>query len=295
VGGLRPEVKAKLNALLHEHPQDSLLVEKCPSGMDKDLYVFMRSATWPDMVRDGKNPLSKADNHAAWHYVNYPIELGGVHGTQPVIAWTSGADPDNALQALAKFRADLASASASAADKAKALSWTQHVVGDLHQPLHAVSLFSPDYPKGDKGGNSFWVNRDGKQVNLHSLWDQSLGTSTDVAAIAAQAKKLTETPALSRTALAGKLAKVTTDEDLAKESAALARTACYQEGKLMGVPGDKHNRPTGQAPALPEGYRHQMVELSKERVVLGGYRLADRLNQWVLTPPAVTTVPAPLH
>ena len=276
---LKPEVKAKVNALLHKHPQYDLLAEKCPKGMDADLYVFMRASTWPDMLRSASNPLGKAEHHATWHYINFPINIGETTGPEPKTSWKAGTDPENILQALAKCDADLKDDNATEADKAKQLSWLEHLVGDLHQPLHAVSLFSPQFPAGDKGGTSFWVTRDGKQANLHSLWDQALGNSDDVAAAAAQAKKLAATPALTRKALAEKLSNVSSDAALAKDSAELAKTVCYQDGKLQGATGDKHNRATGQSPALPAGYRATMEELAKERVALAGYRLADRVNQ----------------
>jgi hypothetical protein len=38
------------------------------------------------------------------------------------------------------------------ADKAVAVCWLMHLVGDIHQPLHAVSYYDDDHPKGDRGG-----------------------------------------------------------------------------------------------------------------------------------------------
>ena len=32
-----------------------------------------------------------------------------------------------------------------------------HVIGDIHQPLHASTFFSDEYPDGDMGGNKFYV------------------------------------------------------------------------------------------------------------------------------------------
>lgn len=45
-------------------------------------------------------------------------------------------------------------------------------MGDIHQPLHAVSEVDNEYPKGDRGGNSEWINPNIEGVgNLHSVWD----------------------------------------------------------------------------------------------------------------------------
>src|SRR5205814_8107842 len=63
----------------------------------------------------------------------------------------------------------------SSADKAVALAWLEHLVGDIHQPLHACSRFSPAYPKGDRGGNLFMVKYHGNITNLHLFWDELLG------------------------------------------------------------------------------------------------------------------------
>ncbi len=50
-----------------------------------------------------------------------------------------------------------------------------HMVGDIHQPLHTVSLFNASYPEGDRGGNSLTVYPEGlPKTNLHSYWDQGM-------------------------------------------------------------------------------------------------------------------------
>ena len=48
-----------------------------------------------------------------------------------------------------------------------------HYIGDIHQPLHASSRYTKDYPEGDEGGNAFkvHVNASEQITNLHALWD----------------------------------------------------------------------------------------------------------------------------
>eukprot|EP00758_Cryptobia_borreli_P014036 Tbor_TRINITY_DN5887_c1_g2::TRINITY_DN5887_c1_g2_i1::g.6265::m.6265 len=46
-----------------------------------------------------------------------------------------------------------------------------HFYGDIHQPLHAISLFNRKYPNGDHGGNAQHVTVDGVQTRLHFIWD----------------------------------------------------------------------------------------------------------------------------
>lgn len=53
-----------------------------------------------------------------------------------------------------------------------ALRLVIHYVGDIHQPLHSVSEVDKEYPKGDRGGNSEWIDPNVSGVgNLHSVWD----------------------------------------------------------------------------------------------------------------------------
>ena len=63
---------------------------------------------------------------------------------------------------------------ASDADKALALCWLCHLVGDAHQPCHAGSLYVEHvFAEGDRGGNSIKLTN-GR--NLHALWDGLLGS-----------------------------------------------------------------------------------------------------------------------
>jgi hypothetical protein len=39
------------------------------------------------------------------------------------------------------------------AERALYSRYLVHLVGDIHQPLHSVSLSNHTYPKGDAGGN----------------------------------------------------------------------------------------------------------------------------------------------
>ena len=65
-------------------------------------------------------------------------------------------------------------------EKRIALRFIAHLVGDIHQPLHAGFA-------EDRGGNSVDVRFNGRKENLHSLWDTALveleqGTPAEIAA-----------------------------------------------------------------------------------------------------------------
>jgi len=49
---------------------------------------------------------------------------------------------------------------------AEALTWVVHFVADLHQPLHAIA--------DDRDGNDVFVQFNGRQTNLHRLWDEDM-------------------------------------------------------------------------------------------------------------------------
>jgi len=66
-----------------------------------------------------------------------------------------------------------------------------HVLGDMHQPLHNMSLYTSHFKSGDRGGNDVKVElkidqselkyemddtHDLKEIKeLHALWDSVLG------------------------------------------------------------------------------------------------------------------------
>lgn len=46
-----------------------------------------------------------------------------------------------------------------------------HYLGDVHQPLHGLSRVNPEFPAGDRGGNSFPLKNHYSIGELHALWD----------------------------------------------------------------------------------------------------------------------------
>lgn len=56
-------------------------------------------------------------------------------------------------------------------EKSLLIRYLIHVLGDVHQPLHASSLFNDRFPNGDKGGNDFRIDYSSNINNLHKLFD----------------------------------------------------------------------------------------------------------------------------
>ncbi len=82
-------------------------------------------------------------------------------------------------RAIQRYRSELADRQLSRAQRAEALKFVVHFVGDAHQPMHASY-------RNDQGGNEFQISIDGTGSNLHAVWDRRVpGVEwTDVASAA---------------------------------------------------------------------------------------------------------------
>lgn len=117
-------------------------------------------ASWPDETR-GKPAAAGKDG---WHFEDIPV-CG--QASQDQICPQGNC----ASAQLARLSEVLRDPQASARDRNEALKWVVHLVGDIHQPLHAADHH-------DHGGNtvkvSFFGKRngtDGRPLNLHKIWD----------------------------------------------------------------------------------------------------------------------------
>jgi len=286
---LTPPARAKFTYILKTHPRykEDMLSEMPAdlSGEDQDRYAFGMAATWPDMVRSFSNPMHATFNHPAWHYIDIPFSVGGQAANLPPDA---GPPPHNILEALTFNIAAIKDATVAPKDQAVALCWILHLCGDVHQPLHAAELFSPQYPDGDKGGNAIIVLREppysNSQVNLHLLWDQLPGQYKDESTIRDLATGLRSDQRFSREALKD-LVAVKDPAAWANESHELAVRVAYLNGDLHGASaaeggGEGVGDRGGQAniPGVPPGYLKQAEEVAMQRCVVAGYRTADLLN-----------------
>lgn len=104
-------------------------------------------ATWADEVRG--EPAYKQT--ASWHFLNLPLGLGYDAFKKRV----EGMGPDNVYAALQKCERDLTDKATTKEQKAVALKFIVHFVGDLHQPMHISRA-------EDKGGNTIQLNYEGK-------------------------------------------------------------------------------------------------------------------------------------
>jgi len=213
-----------------------------------------------------------------WHYVNIPPDATGYNRDrdcprQPGIAAGARADRwrDCAVDRILYFEERLADTTLDRADRATALKFLVHFVGDLHQPFHALGV--------GRGGNDVAVGAFGVTdcrydpgqppvvCNLHMIWDSRLIAHRNIDEaryLALLEKQIADNqwePAARVSA---------TPAQWAEESFRLAKTA-------LVVP---HTN-------IDEHYYEQQIPVVDRRLALAGLRLAAVLNGILLAPPLV--------
>ena len=115
-------------------------------------------ATWPDEQRSNPQVFWQKDANP-WHYVTLPS------GKEPgeLVSPSEG----DALTALARFATVVRDRTKPRDQRALALRFIVHIIGDLHQPLHVGN-------GTDRGGNDVKVTWFGDPTNLHSVWDSGM-------------------------------------------------------------------------------------------------------------------------
>ncbi len=181
--------------------------------------------TWADRYRDSDRggDARRYRGTREWHYVDIEIAApdldAACHGHAPLPAGVPASQgPADAciVDKVDQFRAELADPRTEPEERLRALQFLLHLVGDLHQPLHAAD-------HDDRGGNAVRVHApDGRSGNLHHAWDtvfvRMLGT--DPAAIADQLAAELPADAARRYAEGS-------PREWALESFAVARTHVY--------------------------------------------------------------------
>jgi len=197
-------------------------------------------ANWADEIRS--DPSMK--RYDPWHYVNIP-------DGQTYEAMEKNPAGD-ILVALKTFEATLRNAGAPKEERIQALKFMVHMIGDLHQPLHAGK-------REDLGGNRVTVHwfRNAESTNLHTVWDDLI----------------IEQEKLSFTEWTRFLDHPSAAE--VKEWQATSYTAWMEESyKLRG-------RCYEFKPELPLSYEYvyKSLPIVKQRLLQAGVRLAGALNE----------------
>jgi hypothetical protein len=231
---LTPEAKAGIHELL-----------------GKDVHISDGDvASWADNIRREKR------STAPWHFVDIPVDAEKFDEKR------DGENGNNVIDKINDFEKVLTDKTKSKEERAEALKYLVHFVGDVHQPLHCANR------NGDKGGNGRLVFFEKRQraVSLHSVWDSTIliqhkGSGT---------RNLSYANTLNAKITKKELEEwsMGTPEDWANESHKIAVDVVYKD-----VPAD------GNPPKLDEDYVDKAGKVIDEQLERGGVRLAELLNR----------------
>jgi len=282
---LTPAAKARVRDLLKLNPDYANWDKQVPANAspeDHDRIIFVSASVWADDIKgetqysdDGPDPggnlpdgASSSQNtgysdllrHRYWHFVDVPFSKDGAK--LPAIP------APNAETQIDAFREVLAS---DQPDELKSydLVWLLHLVGDIHQPLHATARITQDDAQGDAGGNKVKLRGDADS-NLHAYWDDLPGTDAQYCAKKVHCVERAVVLGQSFPNAPSKAAGEMKTSVWVHESFEAARDVVYQqpigpkEGPYSIVPWS--------------GYETKAEHVAQERLALAGARLAHVLN-----------------
>jgi hypothetical protein len=227
---LDPSAKAEVERLLKADGSDSLA----------DV------ASWPDHLRNDPDQKELGKATAKLHYMDF---LDGKCVYVPPVDCKDG---QCVVGGLEKYVAILGDRHKSNAERAEALKFVVHFVGDVHQPLHAGN-------RDDKGGNDYQVQFDGKGSNLHKVWDSSMLYTRDL-----------QWPAYTdRLAAQGPVTLPKPIPPLDNPYAQWAEESCQIVAANGFYPGNH---------TVDDAYVAKYLPVAETRLRLAGKRLADLLN-----------------
>jgi hypothetical protein len=288
----RPELIEKLGLLFLKHPDPApfwVAVGEA-KGKERVRRMFIECSRWPD-----DNKFTNNDK-LTWHTARYAIvEDDAPPEARALVAARAGKPVGQALESLALSYGMLWNPESSPNERAWALCWLMHVVGDIHQPFHASDLFSKDFPAGNMAGSTGYV-RDpvsGVPIPLHILWDSNALRDPSLKAVDRARQTLTKKyprshfPELS----ANPHDDPKVFENWLRESYQVALKWAFRGVKAVPDTTKYRNSdevvasivnfilngvsPVKEAPELPDGYWDRARGTAEQRITLAGYRIAD--------------------
>jgi hypothetical protein len=202
-------------------------------------------STWADEVRSQP----EYRHTGPWHFLNLSLGLSYAEFEKQV----KGMTEENVYSALLNEERLLADRATPTEQKAEALKFIVHFVGDLHQPMHISRA-------EDKGGNTIQLNYEGIGTNLHSLWDT----------------KLLEHEGLTYQQLADKYDHVSPEQVRQWQSDPLLKWIweSYEISSRLYAEID-----TMKGRSIDDSYYQAHIGIIHERIEQAGVRLAGVLNQ----------------
>jgi len=271
---MTPEVRERVVKILLAAPEDSQVATfYMPFGSrtldTRKREYFMLMTTWADIIRDRTFDTRYKKYHKGnWHYSDTFWQWKD--GKAVLIDHTEKGGL--ALAKLTEFD-KLIRSTASDADKAIAIVWIEHLIGDLHQPLHTSAKVTDGFPKGDQGGNLFFLTPKGtprdKQENLHWFWDSI------VVRYSPNSKDRCEADYVDP--LAQEMMRLHPYDKLKDQLKPVAFEAWVKESFEIATSDVYKDLKWGEMPT--ETYKKKAYEIAQRRLTLAGYRMGDLFNE----------------
>ena len=278
---LSEDEQQQIQTILAAHPRfaEDFVPPKNVDGPDEtNLWRIGRAGYWPDVARKTKR------DRPNWHW-----QLGAtlVLGENAEAPKNPGPIPDDATldskdlhiaQAIELCRKIFKDKSRSKSDRALAICWLAHLVGDSHQPCHAGSLYIAGlFPEGDRGANSIPTKQ---SRNMHSLWDGLLGPRFDAGDVRRRAIEIKADGSTWNAAIeaATKNNGMNPMTWLA-ESAGYARSHVYTPRVIEAVQAAAMDGQEVAKIDLPKAFLKSAGEVARFRAAFAAQRLAAVLRE----------------
>jgi len=128
--------------------------------------AIAEACNWPDDLRE----TGEGEWSGPLHYINIPrgdAVYTQVRDCPEQAHWTGRPARHCATEAIKYYASELVDPRASEKQRWRSFAWLCHLVGDLHQPMHAGF-------GDDRGGNDVDVVFEDWNMNLHHFWDSAL-------------------------------------------------------------------------------------------------------------------------
>ncbi len=234
------------------------------SGEERRRRIFLELARWSDDTR------GTIHDHPTWHYSSRPlINPGSPPERQP-----EDVPQGSATEAFALNLNVAADSRASTGERAIALCWVFHLVGDMHQPLHAVSQVSSRFPEGDRGGGWQYVRdpQTNEPVSLHWFWDDSVSRQGEPDQAMRRANELMRRLPRAQFKELQPFKNASDFAVWAQESRAIAATLAYGPDLNASDSAATASKPS-------QRYLEQATDAAEQRLTLAGYRLTEVLRR----------------
>jgi len=253
---LQPAVRRRIEKLLASDDSGLLSTQSIAA-----------EAVWADRYRDSDREAGREhyEQTYRWHFVDLDLQRPDLaracFGRPPLPAGTAASDGparDCIVDKIDQFEVELASPGTTQRERRIALQFLLHLVGDLHQPLHACT-------DADEGGNLKRVSLMGENVSLHAFWDVDL-----VRMLGPDAREIAQDLGMRITPAEAARWSQGSAADWAFESWSLARTVAYR-GLGAGARREPYR--------LSERYVAAATQAARLQLQRAGVRLAALLNR----------------